>query len=368
MHVLMTADTLGGVWTYARELATSLVHRGIRVTLISFGEIPTLEQVQWMEGLDNLDFRPTGFKLEWMHESDDDLATSAEYLRMVIAEVQPDLLHFNQFYYGSMETAQPKVVVAHSDVVSWWKAVHRREPDASDWSHWYQRVVRAGLQGADALIAPSQAALDSTITNFVQPRNTRVIANGRRPELFNPHQRKEPYGASVGRVWDAGKNASLLTRIETPWPIYLAGNNINPDVFLHATSLHLGEGRLIFKGVQKESELRRLFAGASLYIATSQYEPFGLAPLEAALSRCAILASDIPSLREIWGDDALYFRNNDPDDLERTLFNVCAHPEVLREYGDRALRRGRARYSSAKMTDQYLDLYRSLVPVEVAAA
>jgi len=37
------------------------------------------------------------------------------------------------------------------------------------------------------------------------------------------------------------------------------------------------------------------------------YEPFGLAPLEAALSRCAIVANDIPSLREVWGSAAMYF-------------------------------------------------------------
>jgi glycosyltransferase involved in cell wall biosynthesis len=368
MHVLMTADTLGGVWTYARELATSLVRRGVRVTLVSFGEIPTVEQVRWMEELGKLDFRPTGFRLEWMQGSEDDLAAATEYLRMIIPEVKPDVLHFNQFYFGAMDTAQPKIVVAHSDVVSWWEAVHHRDPDASEWLGWYQQIVRRGLQAADAVIAPSQAALDSTIDNFVRPRKAQVIANGRSPELFNPHQRKESYAASIGRIWDAGKNASLLTRIETPWPIYLAGNNINPDARVQATSLNLGEGRLVFKGVQSESELRRLFAGASLYIATSQYEPFGLAPVEAAMSRCAILASDIPSFREIWEDGALYFRSNDPEDLERTLFDVCARTDVLREYGDRALRRARTLYTSSKMADEYFALYRSLVSAKVAVA
>ena len=107
MHVLMTADTLGGVWTYVRELASELVRRGVRVTLVSFGEIPTLEQSAWMDGLDLLDFRPTGFKLEWMQECDDDLAASAGYLRMVVDEVSPDLLHFNQYFYGALDFAQP---------------------------------------------------------------------------------------------------------------------------------------------------------------------------------------------------------------------------------------------------------------------
>lgn len=37
------------------------------------------------------------------------------------------------------------------------------------------------------------------------------------------------------------------------------------------------------------------------------YEPFGIAPLEAALCGCTVVANDIASLREVWGDDALYF-------------------------------------------------------------
>ena len=45
-----------------------------------------------------------------------------------------------------------------------------------------------------------------------------------------------------------------------------------------------------------------------MYAATARYEPFGMEVLEAALSRCAIIANDIPSFREIWGDDAIYFR------------------------------------------------------------
>ena len=32
MHVLVTADTMSGSWTYTRELVTGLVTRGVRVT------------------------------------------------------------------------------------------------------------------------------------------------------------------------------------------------------------------------------------------------------------------------------------------------------------------------------------------------
>ena len=63
MHVLVTADTVGGVWIYTRELVAGLVRRGVRVTLVSFGEIPTAAQTEWLEGLRGVDFHPTGFSL-----------------------------------------------------------------------------------------------------------------------------------------------------------------------------------------------------------------------------------------------------------------------------------------------------------------
>ena len=44
MHVLVTTDTISGVWPYTRELVSGLVSRGLRVTLVSFGEVPLPEQ------------------------------------------------------------------------------------------------------------------------------------------------------------------------------------------------------------------------------------------------------------------------------------------------------------------------------------
>src|SRR5215467_979927 len=124
MHILVTADTLGGVWTYTRELVTGLVRRGVRVTLVTFGDIPTVAQSAWMDGLDRLDYRPTAFKLEWMLDSEADMAASAQYLEALIQECKPDMLHFSQYYYGDLHCEVPRVVVAHSDVLSWWSAVN----------------------------------------------------------------------------------------------------------------------------------------------------------------------------------------------------------------------------------------------------
>src|ERR1700739_4275912 len=101
MHILVTADTLGGVWTYTRELVTGLVRRGEQVTLVSFGDIPTASQTRWMDGLKNLNYHPTAFRLEWMLDSEGDMIASAQYLQAIIQENKPDLLHFSQYYYGA---------------------------------------------------------------------------------------------------------------------------------------------------------------------------------------------------------------------------------------------------------------------------
>jgi hypothetical protein len=99
LHILVTCDTLTGIWTYTRELVTGLITSGVRVTLVSFGEIPLPHQTAWMESLHGLDYRPTAFRLEWMQEGESDTPDSARYLQSLVRELKPDLLHLNQSRY-----------------------------------------------------------------------------------------------------------------------------------------------------------------------------------------------------------------------------------------------------------------------------
>src|SRR6202167_4173597 len=80
VHVLVTTDTLSGVWTYTQELVTGLISRGASVTLVSLGDIPLPQQTSWMDELQGLEYRPTAFRLEWMHGAEQDLSDSSAYL------------------------------------------------------------------------------------------------------------------------------------------------------------------------------------------------------------------------------------------------------------------------------------------------
>src|ERR1700735_4650225 len=118
LHVLVTADTMSGSWTYTRELVTGLVTTGLRVTLVSFGEIPLPEQTTGMESLHGLAYTPTAFRLEWMQEAEEDLADSSNFHAALVRELRPDVLHLNQFCYGNLPVDVPRVVMAHGDLIT----------------------------------------------------------------------------------------------------------------------------------------------------------------------------------------------------------------------------------------------------------
>jgi glycosyltransferase involved in cell wall biosynthesis len=367
MHILMTADTVGGVWTYTRELVTQLSRLGVKVTLVSMGQIPSVDQSEWMEGLPNFSYHPTAFRLEWMQDPQIDLEQSSEFLASVIEETKPDLLHFNQYYYGALASPLPRIVVAHSDVVSWWVAVHGAEPPDSEWIRQYRENVKRGLSAADLVVAPSRWMLEQIGRFYGTSCRTAVVYNGRDPKLFVPHLSKENFAISVGRLWDAGKQACLLLRDDLPLKTILVGSEQSPEGIIAAAKSAGRLPGLRMLGVQSESQLRYLLGRASIYLATSRYEPFGLAPLEAAMSRCVLVANDIPTFREIWGDDAIYFERNNSQSLQLTIQELASNPSRRSEYAGRVLHRARKHFTSQRMAEDYLKLYRSLMSEVVAA-
>jgi glycosyltransferase involved in cell wall biosynthesis len=372
VHVLVTADTLSGTWTYTRELVTGLVTRGVRVTLVSFGEIPLPERTAWMDSLYGLDYRPTAFRLEWMQEAEQDLPDSSAFLADVVREVRPDVLHLNQFCYGDLPVDVPRILMAHGDLVTWTLAVQGRAPQPTRWLKWYRDIVTRGIAGADAVAAPSSWMLDAVRACYARPRREAVIYPGRNPIFFNPYVNKDDSVLSVGRLLDAGKQVFLLTQHAHPVSVCIVGAEQTvpmPRIPIRAdVKVATDQSSVAIRGPQTESQLRALYSRAAIYAATSRYEPLGMAPLDAALSRCAIVANDVPSFREVWGDAALYFRTNDAASLAAILRQLNTDRDLRRAYAERAYTRARQRFTTKRMIDDYLELYRSLVSAASMAA
>jgi glycogen synthase len=372
VHVLVTTDTLSGVWIYTQELVTGLVNCGVQVTLVSFGDIPLPQQTSWMDALPDLDFRPTAFRLDWMQESRTDFAESSRYLASLVKELKPELLHLNQLYYGSLPVRTPRLVVAHGDLISWSKAVHGHEPKESNWLRWYRDVVMRGIEQADTLVTPSTWMLETVRACYTRPKQEAVIYPGRNPLFFNPYVSKNDSVLTVGRLLDASKQVALLTQRVHPLPVCIVNSDV-PTAAVNVpictdVKLEANEACVSLKGTQTDAQLRMLYSRAAIFVATSRYEPSGHATLEAALSRCAIVANDIPHFREIWGDAAMYFRANDADSLAEVIRRLHERRDLCRGYAARAYQRARECFTSKRMVEDYLQLYRRMLTTEAAAA
>jgi glycosyltransferase involved in cell wall biosynthesis len=352
VRVLVTADTFSGVWTYARELVSGLVTHGAQVTLVSFGEIPLPHQTAWMDGLHGLEYHPTAFRLDWMQEGEQDFHAAQDYLCAIVRDTRPDFLHLNQLSFGAMPVATPRLVVAHGDVITWWLGIHGHEPAASAWLKWYRETIVASLKRAEAVVTTSRWMGEML----------RLAYGGD----------FDGYVIPVGRLWDTGKQVALLTQHKHGQPVCIVGadNPIPmPTVPIRAdVRVSTGEHEISVKGAQTESQLRSLYSKSTIFAATSCYEPTGLASIEAAFSRCALVANDTEVYRELWGDAALYFERNNAESLSEVLGQLDDDRELVRLYGTRAYNRARERFTARRMVDDYLRLYRQLRTSKAAVA
>jgi glycogen synthase len=114
--------------------------------------------------------------------------------------------------------------------------------------------------------------------------------------------------------------------------------------------------------------MRLLYSKAAVFAGTSRYDASGMSVLEAALSRCALVLNDIPSLRELWGNAALYFETNDAESLADTIQILSEDSQLRRNYANRAFQRARESFNAHRMTDNYIQLYRSVTARKSAAA
>lgn len=350
--LLMTADTVGGVWTYCMDLCHALSPFPITIHLVTMGENLRESQRQEVSVLPNVRVYETAYKLEWMPDPWEDIAACGNYLLQLEERISPDIIHLNCFAYGALPFRAPVMVVAHSDVFSWFWAV-KGNPPPPEWNRYFT-VVQAGLQSAECVVAPSETMLQAIKDIYATGRGA-VIYNGRREALFFPAQ-KQSAVFSMGRIWDEAKNIRLLLQAAPAIkaPVQIAGSQQFAENNLQAA----GNGA-VFLGKLSQPEIAAHLSTAAVYVLPAQYEPFGLSALEAALSGCALVLGDIPSLREIWRDAALYVNTQDAGALAQTVNTLLENSAACQHWAEKAGARATA-FPAAGMAKNYWQLYGSL--------
>lgn len=305
LRVLMTLDSVGGVWRFGLNLARALQPRNVSFIFVIFGPEPSEAQRQEAEALGELFHIP--LPLDWLAKAELQLADVPARIAEIAQRCKVDLIHLNlPTQAAGLEMDKPVIVMSHSCAPTWFQAVRKTAlPEAWEW---HSRLNRQGISRADIVLAPSRSHAELMIATYGQIRNLRVVhyATGPAPHLVDRALRDGI--VAVGRWWDQGENgpvmdllAARLTRQLT-----LIGSCTGPsgETFSprHAQST----------GPLSHAETLERIGNAEIFLSPSRYETFGLAALEAATRRTPLVLADIPVYRELWDGAALFVPPNDP--------------------------------------------------------
>jgi glycosyltransferase involved in cell wall biosynthesis len=235
----------------------------------------------------------------------------------------------------------------------------------------YRTWHRWVLAQADAILLISQATREDLFRFFGAPRGRVAVIPGAADPCFFPRPPQEvtealshygirpPYALWVG-VNKPSKNIDRLleawARVRERLPdssatLILAG----PRDPRYPLRLRPGARDL---GMVPEEDLPALYTGARLFVFPSLWEGFGLPVLEAMACGVPVACSDIPALREVAGEAAMFF---DPQDVEGMVRVLEVAWQRAEDPVWRAAARARAgQFSWQETARRTLEVYRGL--------
>ncbi|WP_256926732.1 glycosyltransferase family 4 protein [Sphingomonas sp. TZW2008] len=357
LRLLMTADALGGVWTYAVDLARALRGLDIETVIAVLGSAPDAAQRRAAGDLRIVD---TGLPLDWLAADAAAVRAAARSLAVLVTAEDVDLVQINQPALAAEPMPVPVVVAVHSCVATWWAAAGEGAPPA-DFA-WQTALVAEGLARAAAVVCPSAAFAADVARVYDLPQEPRIVHNGRSPLMRAP-QPVADVAFTAGRLWDRGKNVAVLDRAAALLPVSLRA--AGPLVAPHGERVTLAHAEAL--GSLEEAALAGELARRPVFASAARYEPFGLAVLEAAQAECALVLADIPTFRELWDGAATFVPCDDAAGFADAIKALLEDPVRRAGAGDAAAQRA-ARYSVATMAQGMAAIYRAVgVPADAAA-
>ncbi len=350
----MTADAVGGVWSYALDLAAGLAAHGVRTLLAVLGPAPDAGRCEAARAVPGLTMLATGLPLDWLADSATEIAVAGEALALMARQEGVDLVHLNSPALAVAGFPVPVLGACHSCLATWWRAMRGAAPLPSDFA-WRTELLGRGYAAADTLVAPSAAFAGATATAYRLARLPQVVHNGRRrPAAMAATQ--APLVFTAGRLWDEGKDLGTLDRAAArlPVPVLAAGPVEGPN------GARVALRHLRLAGQLSAEEVAAFLAQGPVFASAARYEPFGLAVLEAAQAGCALVLSDIPSFRELWDGTALFVPPGDDEALATAILGLLREPDHRRIFSLAARERAQ-RYGVEAMTEGMLKLYGKLL-------
>lgn len=269
-------------------------------------------------------------------------------------------------------------VVAHIHDVSF-----RVFPDLIGWTDRFflSLFIPRTMRRCDFLVAPSEfTKMEIERWYGVSSDRIVVVPNAASPDFVRPfsdvdllcvkqkYHLPERFFLSVGTL-QPRKNIPLLLRAFSKLrdrvagvQIVLTGNrsghHYDKEIDRIIEEKHLG-GVVHFPGFVDQEDLPKIYRLASVCVAPSRYEGFGIPLLEAFASGVPVAASDIPPFLEVGGDAMRTFSPESVAECEETLYTL-ATDTTLRKRLEEGGRDRLAAYSWAESARVLLSCYEGL--------
>jgi len=247
----------------------------------------------------------------------------------------------------------------------------------------HRELVKAGYRMATHKAARVIAVSQTTVSDLrnilavpedrismVYPAHSRSLFTQKRApneewHLQNRYGIKKPYVLTLSaRNWRTKNLDTALTAIArarqhstSEFQIVAAG----PEAGLNATGLRDRIPNLVATGFVPEEDLPLLYRNASVFVAVSHYEGFGIPLLEAMASGCPCVASTGGALGEVAGNAAAVHSPDDVQGIAESIVKLLEQAEHHSEMSARGIRRA-AEFSYFKTAVATLNVY------ELAAA
>lgn len=258
-------------------------------------------------------------------------------LPAAIARRAPDIVHFP--WNGKIPPILPRCLVVSTlhDVLPLIIPDHFRSDGAR---RAYRRKTQTDILRSNLVITDSEYSKQQIIQNFRVLSEPVVIYPAVSAAFSAPAQQPAgggDYFLCVGGYNSPRKRLEPVIRVFTQLSRErrLASRLImtgTPRYYSEAFRLLVAEG--VAMGVIEErgyvcdEALADLLTSATALVYPSQYEGFGLPPLEAMSTGCPVLTSRSTSIPEVCGDAALYVDPDDDQDIARCLLLLDSDPEL----------------------------------------
>ena len=229
----------------------------------------------------------------------------------------------------------------------------------------HQRTELEAAQAADVIVTTCEATADEIVSVVGFPRDQIAVAP---PGPFAVSTTRAaapaqgPYVLAVGQVtprkgFDVLAAAAALVGTRCP-PVLVAGPDWwRADEIRHAISNVDSEGRIRLLGPVDDATLAALYLGATLVCHPSRAEGFGLTCLEAMAAGAPLIATDLPSVREVVGGAAVLVPVDDAEALAEELGSLLADADRRAALAEAGRRRAGA-FSWEHMGEEVVSAYR----------